>query len=732
MMTDRVGQQLGNYRLVSLLGQGGFADVYLAEHIHLASLAAIKILGTRLTDELRENFFYEARILAHLIHPHIIRTLEFGLEPDGAPFLVMDYAPHGTIRQRHPSHAKVPLPAVVEYVKQVADALQYAHDQKLIHRDLKPDNVLIGQNQELLLSDFGVAKVSQTTTRSQAAERGIIGTMVYMAPEQLQGKPVFASDQYALGIMVYEWLCGTRPFQGTVAELFNQHLYMPPAPLRQYVPELPPVVEQVVLTALAKDHHQRFPNVKTFATTLEQAYLSNLSTYVNYTNNQAIISSTATMITPPPVVAPGPPTRNFARLPGVAPTVVASGPPAANGALWPGVAPTVVASGPPTPDLAPPPSLVAPTAVASGPIASSPIVAPTVIASGPPLPGIASLPGVAPTVVASASPMAGVAPLPSMVPPTLVTPSASFALTTPSAPIVLDAAAQAQAAGSALWPNWQSSPTPSGSHNVTTAPNVSSPLASVPQLPPMGMIDQPVPLRRWPSARNMLLIGLALLVILGTSAFAIAAWRGHTNGIAGSHNSGGQGNVANNGGNSSGNTNGNGGSSNNGLGGSGSGNNGSSNGSGNNGSGNSGSGKNPPGSTPTAGPPPGSPTAGVTPTPTPKPTPQPTPTPTPKPGCTVYEWEMHPDGGTTGGDVFTVTPYCGDCIYEEPAETPAYPTQVNLYTITGTSKSSGWMNFTPGVWDKMLCGLSAGTQFKIQARNSGSASAYTVYGYVKY
>src|SRR3982074_1308438 len=138
-MTDYVGQQFGPYRLLRLIGQGGFADVYLGEHIHLGSSAAIKILYARLIDEYQEQFLNEARTLTRLSHPHIIRILDFGIE-EGIPFLIMEYAPHGTLRQRHPSETKVPLSTVVDYVNQIADGLQSAHDQNLIHRDLKPSN----------------------------------------------------------------------------------------------------------------------------------------------------------------------------------------------------------------------------------------------------------------------------------------------------------------------------------------------------------------------------------------------------------------------------------------------------------------------------------------------------------------------------------------------------------------------------------------------------------------
>src|SRR5947209_3126968 len=138
-MAYRLGQQLGNYQLIRLLGEGGFSEVYLGEHIHLNTHAAIKVLHTRLVSNDIENFRNEARTLAHLAHPHIVRVLEFGVE-GAVPFLVMDYAPNGSLRHRHLKGVPLPLSTVVSYVKQVASALQYAHNHKLIHRDIKPEN----------------------------------------------------------------------------------------------------------------------------------------------------------------------------------------------------------------------------------------------------------------------------------------------------------------------------------------------------------------------------------------------------------------------------------------------------------------------------------------------------------------------------------------------------------------------------------------------------------------
>src|SRR5438132_8264118 len=197
-MADLVGRQFGNYHLIRLLGQGGFADVYLGEHVHLNTLAAIKVLRAQLVADDITNFRTEARTIAHLAHPNIVRVLEFGVEGN-IPFLVMEYAPNGTLRQRHPRSVAVAAGVVVPYVKQVAAALQYAHDQKLIHRDIKPENMLLGRNNEVLLSDFGFALLDRSS--SSQGMREMAGSVPYMAPEQLQGRPRPASDEYALGVV---------------------------------------------------------------------------------------------------------------------------------------------------------------------------------------------------------------------------------------------------------------------------------------------------------------------------------------------------------------------------------------------------------------------------------------------------------------------------------------------------------------------------------------------------
>jgi peptide/nickel transport system substrate-binding protein len=267
-MADRVGQQLGNYSLVSLLGQGGYAEVYLGQHVRFKMQAAVKVLHAHLSGKEAEHFQQEAETIAALRHSAIVRVLDFDVQ-EGVPFLVMDYAPNGSLRRRHPQGEVVPLSQIVSSVKQVAGALQYAHEQKLIHRDVKPENMLLGWHEEVLLSDFGIATVAHST--SSLSAEAAVGTIAYMAPEQIQGHPRPASDQYALGVSVYEWLCGERPFSGSFTELVTQHLWQPPPSLLDRVPAITPAVEQVVLRALAKDPKERFATVAAFAAALEQA-----------------------------------------------------------------------------------------------------------------------------------------------------------------------------------------------------------------------------------------------------------------------------------------------------------------------------------------------------------------------------------------------------------------------------------------------------------------------------
>lgn len=276
-MFDRKGQRLGDYLLTRRLGQGTYGTVYLGQNIHDQTQAAIKVLEIPSSEAKLKNFFRnftkEARLYHRLQHPHIIKLLDFDIEED-TPFLVMDYAPNGTLRDRHKKGLVVPLDDVVTYVSQVAEALQYAHENRVIHRDVKPENMFLGANNNILLGDFGVSVAAYSTSSLKHKDFGMAGTPNYMAPEQFNGRPRFASDQYALGIVVYEWLSGKLPFTGEQPEHVRfQHLKTTPPSLNTMNPSvsIPSEVERVVMKALEKDPQNRYENVQLFAKALAEA-----------------------------------------------------------------------------------------------------------------------------------------------------------------------------------------------------------------------------------------------------------------------------------------------------------------------------------------------------------------------------------------------------------------------------------------------------------------------------
>ncbi|GCF08426.1 serine/threonine-protein kinase [Dictyobacter arantiisoli] len=276
-MMDRVGQRLGNYQLIRQLGSGGFADVYLGEHVFLDTQAAIKVMRSAMSSPEMGNFVREAQAIVQLRHSHLLRILDVGVEDvadQRVPFLVMDFARRGTLRNLHARGSIVDLDLVLSYLQQIAPALYYVHSQGRVHHNLKPENILVGEQHRLLLSDFGVVGDVQklaSLSRSQAVD-----TVAYMAPEQITRQAEPASDQYALAVLVYEWLSGTRPFEGDdPIEIARGHRSDPPPALVTRVPELSPLVEQVLFKALAKNPQRRFPDVQMFLTALEQAQQGN-------------------------------------------------------------------------------------------------------------------------------------------------------------------------------------------------------------------------------------------------------------------------------------------------------------------------------------------------------------------------------------------------------------------------------------------------------------------------
>lgn len=259
-MSDRTGEQFGLYRLVRFIEAGGFGEVYEGTHPRRGQVA-LKLLKMRLDEQGLRYFLSDVRAVL-LRHPQIIEIVDFGVESQ-TPYLAMPYLSNGSVRARHPRGARLPLPTVVNYVQQIASALQYAHDEGMIHRDVKPENVLLGTGGELVLADFGIAVVFDQSKTHRTVD--FAGTPDYAAPEQFLTWPGPYSDQYALGTMAYEWLTGDVPFHAEHWMAIGMKKVQQPAPR---LPSVPAVVEQVVLRALATDPKCRFPSVRAFAEAL--------------------------------------------------------------------------------------------------------------------------------------------------------------------------------------------------------------------------------------------------------------------------------------------------------------------------------------------------------------------------------------------------------------------------------------------------------------------------------
>ncbi|HEY7415193.1 MAG TPA: serine/threonine-protein kinase [Ktedonobacteraceae bacterium] len=266
-----VSYYIGEYALIRQLGRGGYARVYLGKHDDLGTRVALKLLDPLLTgDEAVKRFLFEAHVLSHLRHPHIVRMLNFGWDKD-IPFIVMEYAPGGTLFDYFSPHLPLSIKTILPFVLQIASALQYIHNHGLIHCDVKPENILLGPNRKVWLSDFGIVQPTTAINGKQISTKELTGTPLYMAPERITGNPLPASDQYALALMIYLWLCGRGPFQGTTSQLCLQHLDVPPPRLRDHVPSISRSIERVVLKALAKNPQRRFAHVQAFAYALKQA-----------------------------------------------------------------------------------------------------------------------------------------------------------------------------------------------------------------------------------------------------------------------------------------------------------------------------------------------------------------------------------------------------------------------------------------------------------------------------
>lgn len=263
-----IGSKLGRYDVLEEAGRGGMATVYKGLDSEINRTVAIKVLPPHFLQDpsFFERFKREIDVIARLEHPHILPIYDYGKTQYGVPFIVMRYMGGGTISQLS---GVDPLQRLERPLRQIAQALDYAHRQGIIHRDIKPGNIMMDEDGNAYLTDFGIAHVQD----SQLTGSGIIGTPHYMSPEQIQSEEVTGhADQYSMGVVLYELLAGERPYHTeTLPSVLLKHMHEALPPLELYREDIPPAIEEVVAKATSKRPEDRFATVVEMADAFSQS-----------------------------------------------------------------------------------------------------------------------------------------------------------------------------------------------------------------------------------------------------------------------------------------------------------------------------------------------------------------------------------------------------------------------------------------------------------------------------
>jgi serine/threonine protein kinase len=272
-MSKLIGQNLGRYKILELIGEGGMATVYKAHDTHLERDVAIKVIRREAfppeqIDTILKRFEREAKSLGRLSHPNIVGVIDYG-EHEGSPYLVMVYLSGGTLKDQ--LGKPMPWRDAVRLLIPIAQALEFTHEHSIINRDVKPSNILMTEKGQPMLTDFGLAKIFEDKAATNLTASGAgLGTPDYMAPEQWTGESTAQSDLYSLGVVLYEMITGHRPYTsdtpaGILLKQVNDPLPLP----KQYVPDLPQNMESILLKVLARKPNDRYPDMRSFTKELQ-------------------------------------------------------------------------------------------------------------------------------------------------------------------------------------------------------------------------------------------------------------------------------------------------------------------------------------------------------------------------------------------------------------------------------------------------------------------------------